>query len=125
MVGRRRGANPVAIAVGAGRLEHLLRSSLPELFRRYAVADGAKLMLLCAEWPLARVEHWRSLLVARAIENQCFVVAVNSCGDTGGTVFAGHSMVVDPWERCSSKAARTNAADGGKSTSLKSTACAR
>ena len=69
----------------------------PELFRRYAVADGAKLMLLCAEWPLARLEHWRALLIARAIENQCFVAAANSCGDTGGTVFAGHSMVIDPW----------------------------
>jgi predicted amidohydrolase len=69
----------------------------PELFRRYAVEHGAKLILLCAEWPQARVEHWRTLLIARAIENQCFVAATNSCGDTGGTVFAGHSMIVDPW----------------------------
>jgi predicted amidohydrolase len=69
----------------------------PELFRRYAVAHGAKLILVCAEWPLIRVEHWRALLIARAIENQCFVVATNSCGDTGGTVFAGHSMIIDPW----------------------------
>lgn len=69
----------------------------PELFRRYAVAHGAKLMLICAEWPLSRVNHWRALLIARAIENQCFVAAANSCGDTGGTVFAGHSMVIDPW----------------------------
>ncbi len=69
----------------------------PELFRRYAVADGAKLMLICAEWPLARVGHWRSLLIARAIENQCFVAATNSCGETGGTIFGGHSMIVDPW----------------------------
>ena len=69
----------------------------PELFRRYAVEHGAKLILLCAEWPQARVEHWRALLIARAIENQCFVAATNSCGDTGGTVFAGHSLIVDPW----------------------------
>ena len=69
----------------------------PELFRRYAVEHGAKLILICAEWPLVRVEHWRTLLIARAIENQCFVAATNSCGDTGGTVFGGHSMVVDPW----------------------------
>ncbi len=69
----------------------------PELFRSYAVGRGAKLMLICAEWPLARAEHWRTLLIARAIENQCFVAATNSCGDTGGTVFAGNSMVVDPW----------------------------
>ena len=69
----------------------------PELFRRYAVEHGAKLILICAEWPLVRVEHWRALLIARAIENQCFVAASNSCGDTGGTVFGGHSMIVDPW----------------------------
>ena len=69
----------------------------PELFRRYAVEHGAGLILVCAEWPLVRVEHWRTLLIARAIENQCFVAATNSCGDTGGTVFGGHSMIVDPW----------------------------
>ena len=69
----------------------------PELFRRYAVERGAKLMLICAEWPLVRVEHWRTLIIARAIENQCYVAATNSCGETGGTVFAGHSMIVDPW----------------------------
>ena len=69
----------------------------PELFRHYAVAHGAALMLLCAEWPLARVAHWRTLLRARAIENQCFVAATNSCGETGGTVFGGHSMIIDPW----------------------------
>ncbi|MCY4071782.1 MAG: carbon-nitrogen family hydrolase [Chloroflexi bacterium] len=69
----------------------------PELFRRYAVKDQAKLILLCAEWPLARVEHWRALLKARAIENQCYIVATNACGETGGTAFGGHSMVIDPW----------------------------
>ena len=69
----------------------------PELFRRYAVAQGAKLILICAEWPLSRVEHWRALLIARAIENQFYVAATNSCGDTGGNVFAGHSMIIDPW----------------------------
>ena len=69
----------------------------PELFRRYAVADGAGLMLVCAEWPLVRVEHWRTLLMARAIENQCYVAATNACGETGGAVFGGHSMIIDPW----------------------------
>lgn len=69
----------------------------PELFRTYAVQNQAKLILLCAEWPLARVAHWRALLQARAIENQCFVTAVNACGETGATVFGGHSLIVDPW----------------------------
>ena len=69
----------------------------PELYRRCAVEYGAKLILVCAEWPLIRLAHWRTLLMARAIENQCFVAAVNACGETGGAVFGGHSMVIDPW----------------------------
>ena len=69
----------------------------PELYRRCAVEHGAKLIVVCAEWPLIRLAHWRTLLMARAIENQCFVAAVNACGETGGTVFGGHSMVIDPW----------------------------
>jgi predicted amidohydrolase len=93
------GEAPATLAFpwGAAGLSICYDLRFPELFRRYAVAQGAKLMLLCAEWPLIRVEHWRTLLIARAIENQCFVVATNSCGGTGGTIFCGHSMVVDPW----------------------------
>lgn len=82
---------------GAAGLSICYDLRFPELFRRYAVEHGAKLILICAEWPLVRVEHWRTLLIARAIENQCYVAATNSCGDTGGAVFAGHSMIVDPW----------------------------
>jgi predicted amidohydrolase len=68
----------------------------PELFRHYA-ANGTKMIVVPAEWPLVRLEHWRALLVARAIENQCYIVATNTAGEIGDTVFAGHSMIVDPW----------------------------
>lgn len=68
----------------------------PELFRRYAV-EGARLVIIPAEWPLERVEHWRALLRARAIENQSYIVACNAAGQTGETVFGGHSMIIDPW----------------------------
>lgn len=68
----------------------------PELFRQYAV-DGAKMIIISAEWPAVRVEHWRTLLQARAIENQCYIVATNAVEETGDTVFGGHSMIVDPW----------------------------
>lgn len=68
----------------------------PELFR--ALADeGALLVLIIAEWPLERIDHWRTLVRARAIENQMYIAAVNSAGETGDTVFGGHSMIVDPW----------------------------
>ena len=68
----------------------------PELFRRYAL-QGAKLVIIPAEWPIDRIDHWRTLMIARAIENQCFMVACNSVGQTGNTNFGGHSMIVDPW----------------------------
>ena len=68
----------------------------PELFRRYAL-EGARMVIIPAEWPLERIEHWRALMIARAIENQCYMVAVNAAGQTGDTIFGGHSMIVDPW----------------------------
>jgi omega-amidase len=70
----------------------------PELFRKYAV-NGAKLILLPAEWPIERIEHWRALIIARAIENQCFIAACNAAGPSGDKVMGGHSMIVDPWGR--------------------------
>ncbi len=69
----------------------------PELFRRYAADEGAKIIIVPAEWPLERVEHWRALMIARAIENQCYMIGCNAAGKTGDTVFGGHSMIVDPW----------------------------
>jgi omega-amidase len=68
----------------------------PELFRKYAL-KGTQLVILCAQWPATRLEHWRTLVRARAIENQFFMVACNRIGSSQGTRFAGHSMIVDPW----------------------------
>jgi len=79
----------------------------PEIFRRYAVRDKAKVIIISAEWPLARIEHWRALLIARAIENQCYVIACNAAGDTGDTVMGGHSMIVDPWGKIVVEAGET------------------
>jgi len=68
----------------------------PELFRTMAL-QGAHLMLLVAEWPAQRLHHWRTLVMARAIENQCFMVACNRVGSDTANQFPGHSMVVNPW----------------------------
>ncbi len=68
----------------------------PELFRGYAVA-GARLILLPAEWPVRRVDHWRALVMARAIENQCVVAACNRTGSDADGEFNGHSLAVGPW----------------------------
>jgi len=68
----------------------------PELFRSLALS-GAALFLVTAEWPAVRISHWRTLLAARAIENQAFVVACNRVGADEANRFSGHSMVIDPW----------------------------
>ena len=70
----------------------------PELWRRLADA-GAQLVLIPAEWPVRRVEHWRLLLRARAVENQLFVAGCNRAGADADGEFGGHSAVADPWAR--------------------------
>lgn len=60
-------------------------------------ATGTDLYLVVANWPAPRAHHWRSLLVARAIEDQAWVVGVNRVGaDGGGLEHSGGSVVVDP-----------------------------
>lgn len=68
----------------------------PEWQRAHTVR-GAEILFISAEWPKTRLSHWRSLLISRAIENQAFVVAVNRSGSDPNNVFAGHSMIIDPW----------------------------
>lgn len=54
------------------------------------------LLLVAANWPAVRIHHWDALLRARAIENQCYVAAVNRVGTDGnGLVYNGHSAVYD------------------------------
>jgi predicted amidohydrolase len=67
----------------------------PEQYR--ATADDTDAYLVVASWPAVRRHHWSSLLVARAIEDQAYVVGVNRVGQDGnGTHHAGGSVVVDP-----------------------------
>jgi len=70
----------------------------PEWIRAHALA-GAEVLFAAAEWPASRLEHWRALLLARAIENQCYVVACNRVGSDPDNRFAGHSLIIDPWGR--------------------------
>lgn len=66
----------------------------PEMFRAL-VDDGARLVIVPAAWPKARIEHWSVLARARAIENQLVVVAVNTVGQQAGLQIGGASVVVD------------------------------
>lgn len=65
----------------------------PELSRKL-IKMGAEIIAIPAEFPKERIEHWRVLLQARAIENQVFVAGVN-CVE-GDLDYGGHSMLVDP-----------------------------
>jgi len=67
----------------------------PELYRAQ-VDEGAELFVVPAAWPAPRVEAWRLLLRARAIENQCFVLGCNTAGTHARTEMGGYSAVVDP-----------------------------
>lgn len=68
----------------------------PELIRRNAL-QGCDLLFIPAAWPKVRNTHWVRLNQARAIENQFYVAAVNQAGRSGNTLFAGQSLLLDPW----------------------------
>jgi predicted amidohydrolase len=67
----------------------------PELYRLYA-KERVSLMINIANWPVKRIEHWKQLLKARAIENQCFVIGVNRVGSDPYNEYNGFSGVFDP-----------------------------
>lgn len=67
----------------------------PEIFRA-GMQRGADVMVVIANWPSPRVEHWITLLRARAIENQSFVMGVNRCGNDPYLPYPGRSLIVAP-----------------------------
>jgi predicted amidohydrolase len=67
----------------------------PEVFRK--VANEVQAIFVIANWPSSRREHWETLLKARAIENQCFLIGVNRTGKDGnGIYYSGASNIFDP-----------------------------
>ncbi|MBI2340253.1 MAG: hypothetical protein HYU99_07815 [Deltaproteobacteria bacterium] len=90
-----------AFSAGGGKIAAVVCYDIrfPELVRLQA-RRGATLLIVCAQWPEARIEHWLALLKARAIENQIFVAATNRLGVKGKNRYGGHSAVFDPWGRC-------------------------
>ncbi len=67
----------------------------PELFRA-GLTLGAEVYVIGANWPRERAAHWRALLIARAIENQAYVLGVNRVGDDPHLAYAGGSLIVAP-----------------------------
>lgn len=66
----------------------------PEIFQ--IASERSHLITVIANWPTPRRMHWQTLLRARAIENQCFIIGVNRSGEGGGLSYIGDSMAVSP-----------------------------
>ena len=66
----------------------------PEVFQ--AASKKAHVIIVPANWPAKRREHWKTLLRARAIENQVYILAVNCVGEIGGVPYTGDSCIIGP-----------------------------
>lgn len=73
----------------------------------WAVAPETDAYLVIANWPETRRHHWQTLLVARAIENQAYVIGVNRVGQGNKLGYAGDSRIVDPRGEILAAAAKT------------------
>jgi len=67
----------------------------PDLFRLYA-RQGVQAVFVPSAWPHVRSRHWELFIQARALENQMYVVGVNTTGQTPIELYAGNSMTADP-----------------------------
>ncbi|MHA6258868.1 carbon-nitrogen hydrolase family protein [Sporosarcina sp. CAU 1771] len=88
----------VDLPVGKAGLSICYDLRFPELFRNYAL-NGAKVLFIPAAFTLyTGMLHWEVLLRARAIENQCYVIAAGQFGtNQPGKACYGNSMIIDPW----------------------------
>ena len=68
----------------------------PELYRRLVVEQNVGAFVISSAWPFPRLEHFRTLALARAIENQSYVIASNRVGKDDGLWFCGSSAIIDP-----------------------------
>jgi len=91
------GDTPRPVATSSGLVGGLVCYDLrfPET-ARLQCQQGAALLVVSAQWPLARLDQWRTLLQARAIENQTFIVAGNGCGLANDIELGGHSLIIAP-----------------------------
>jgi predicted amidohydrolase len=68
----------------------------PEMYRKLATEQNVEAFVISSAWPFPRVEHFRTLAMARAIENQCYVIVSNRVGKDGDLWFCGSSAIIDP-----------------------------
>jgi len=92
----RAGTDFVTVDVDGFRVSMFVCYDLRFADEFWQLAAETDLYLVPANWPEARREHWMTLLRARAIENQAYVIGVNRVGEGGGLSYSGDSQVIDP-----------------------------
>ena len=92
------GHDLVSVAFGPFQLGLTICYDLrfPELYRALVVDHGTNVLIISSAWPFPRNEHLRLLALARAIENQSYVILANRVGRDDGAPFCGTSAVIDP-----------------------------
>ena len=90
------GNTPAYCEIGGISISPLICYDLrfPEIFQ--IISKKSTLITVIASWPVARIAHWKTLLQARAIENQCFIAGVNRIGKDNSLTYSGDSMLISP-----------------------------
>jgi predicted amidohydrolase len=68
----------------------------PEMYRKLVVEQDVSAFIVSSAWPFPRIEHFRTLVLARAIENQSYVIVSNRVGKDEDLWFCGSSAIIDP-----------------------------
>ena len=92
----RAGETPVTVSIGGLRLSLFVCYDLRFANVFWNLAHDTDAYLVVANWPESRRHHWQTLLRARAIENQAYVVGVNRVGEGNGLTYSGDTVIVDP-----------------------------
>lgn len=90
------GTSPLTITIANTRCSFFICYDLrfPVPFAR--AAQNTDCFFVVANWPQARISHWTTLLQARAIENQCYIVGLNRVGQGGQLLYNGQSVCFSP-----------------------------
>jgi len=98
------GSAPVGVEIEGVRVSLSVCYDLRFADQYWGAAPVTDLYVVVANWPAVRRDHWRALLVARAIENQAYVIGVNRVGAGGRETYVGDSAIIDPAGRAVAEA---------------------
>ncbi len=93
----RKGSDHLTVDIDGVRVSGFVCYDLRFADHFWSLADQTDLYIVPANWPASRAEHWSTLLAARAIENQAYVIGVNRVGTGGNLNYGGGSRIVGPF----------------------------